>query len=217
MTRATNPNLDYIRKLYAPEDALQKEINASLAAMNMSIQVGAEEGKLLQFLVKTNNIKTIVEIGTLGGYSAIWMARGLTEGGHIYTLERDPKHAALARGFFEKSDVKDKITLLEGNALDTLSQLSAKAPFDMVFIDADKISYDTYLDWAETNVRKGGLIVGDNTLLFGAAAQDSPPESTAPTTWKNMRSFNERMADTSKYYGLIIPTQEGLSVFVKLF
>ncbi len=216
MTRTANPNLDYIRKLYAPEDALQKEINASLAAMDMSIQVGAEEGKLLQFLVKTNNISTIVEIGTLGGYSAIWMARGLPAGGHVYTLERDPKHAALARGFFERSDVKDKITLLEGSALDTLKQLTAKGPFDMVFIDADKISYDAYLDWAEANVRKGGLIVGDNTLLFGAAAQETPPENTAPTTWKNMRRFNERLADASKYYGLIMPTQEGLSVFIKL-
>ena len=217
MPRTTNPNLDYIRKLYAPEDALLAEINTTLARMNRSIQVGAEEGKLLQFLIKTNNIKTIVEIGTLGGYSAIWMARGLPENGHITTLERDPEHAALARGFFERSDVKNKITLLEGNALDTLSQLSTQAPFDMVFIDADKISYDAYLDWAEANVRKGGLIVGDNTLLFGAAAQDSPPEGTAPTTWKNMRRFNERLADPSKYYGLMIPTQDGLSVFIKLF
>ncbi len=216
MARTQNKNLDYIRKLYAPEDALLTEINAALAAMNKTIQVGAEEGKLLQFLIKTNNIKTIVEIGTLGGYSAIWMARGLPEDGHIYTLERESRHAALARDFFAKSDVKDRITLLEGDALETLEQLSAKGPFDMVFIDADKISYDVYLDWAEANVRKGGLIVADNTLLFGAAVEDSPPENVAPTTWKNMRRFNERLAAPNKYYGLIIPTQEGLSVFIKL-
>lgn len=217
MARSVTKNIDYIRKLYAPQDALLGDINAALKEIGMEIQVGSEEGKLLQFMVKAMQVKTIVEVGTLGGYSALWMARGLPEDGHIYTLEREAKHAALARGFFARSEVAERITLLEGDAAGTLATLSAKAPFDMIFIDADKISYPMYLDWAEKNLKKGGLIVADNTLLFDTVAEDTPPENVAPTTWQNMRRFNERLADPKKYCSLIIPTQEGLSVAIKLF
>ncbi|MGE0753754.1 MAG: O-methyltransferase [Alphaproteobacteria bacterium] len=217
MSRTLTPAIDYIRKLYAPQDALQQEINATLKDIGMEIQVGPEEGKLLGLLVKMHGVKTIVEVGTLGGYSTLWMARALPDGGQIHTLERDARHAGIARGFFAKSDVADRITLHEGDATQTLASLNDKGPFDMIFIDADKISYPTYLDWAEANICKGGLIVADNTFLFGAVLQDSPPEDVAKSTWENMRSFNARLADPEKYYGLIIPTQEGLSVAVKLF
>lgn len=217
MTRHTTPTLDYIRKLYAPQDALLESIDAALRKANIAMHVGAEEGKLLQMLIKLHGAKRIVEIGTLAGYSTLWMARALPEGGHIYTINKDPKHIAMARGHFSQSDMAGRITMLEGDAHDVLPTLSAQGPFDMVFIDADKISYDRYLDWAEANLRKGGLIVGDNTLLFGAVIQDSPPEGTAPATWSAMRRFNERLADTGKYFATMIPTQEGLSVAIKLF
>ncbi len=217
MTRTPNVNLDYIRKLYAPQDKLLADINAALKQINMEIQIGAEEGKLLQLLIKTVQVKTIVELGTLAGYSTIWMARALPVGGQIYTVDNEPEHVALARGFFAQSDVKDRITSLEGDAVDVLKELSTKGPFDMMFIDADKIHYPDYLDWAEKNIRKGGLIVGDNTLLFGTVALDAPPQGIAPATWKNMRRFNERLADSSKYLSTLIPTQEGLTVAIKLF
>ncbi len=215
MHRNSHPAIPYIEALYAQEDALLKEINATLEARNTAWQVGAVEGRLLQVLIAMAGIKTIVEIGTLAGYSTIWMARALPEGGHITTLDRDPKHCELARGFFARSDVADKITLLEGDAHANLKTL--KGPVDMVFIDADKPSYNAYLDWAEANVRKGGLIVADNTLLFGSVYQNAPPNDTAPTTWKDMRRFNERLADASRYQGLLFPTEEGLSVAIKLF
>lgn len=215
MTRNSHPAIPYIEALHAPEDALLKEINATLAARDTAWQVGAVEGRLLQVLIAMVNVKTIVEIGTLAGYSTIWMARGLPEDGHITTLDRDPKHCELARGFFARSEVGHKITLLEGDAHASLKTLQGE--FDMVFIDADKPSYNAYLDWAEVHVRKGGLIVADNTLLFGSVYQEVPPEGTAPTTWKQMRRFNERLADASRYAGLLFPTEEGLSVAVKLF
>ena len=99
-----------------------------------------------------------------------------------------------------------------------LSTLSG--PFDMVFIDADKINYHAYLDWAEQNIRKGGIIVADNTFLFGTVWQDSPPENrtpASPAAWKAMRGFNERLSDNSRYMGTIVPTAEGLTVAIKRF
>ncbi len=153
----------------------------------------------------------------MAGYSTIWMARALPEGGHIYTVNKDPEHVKMANGFFARCECADRITQLSGDAHLVLPELAGKAPFDMVFIDADKISYPAYLDWAEQNIRKGGLIVADNSLLGGAAAEDAPPAGIPVTRWKNIRFFNERLADKNKYNASIIPTKEGLSVAIKLF
>ncbi len=214
---ASTLSLDYIRKLYAPQDALLAEIDATLESMKIAINVGPEEGKLLQMFITLHGIKTIVEIGTLAGYSAIWMARAIPEDGHLYTFEKEAKHAAIAREFFARSEVKGRITLFEGDAWDTLPTLSPKGPFDMIFIDADKLGYNDYLDWAEANIRKFGLIVADNTLLFGSMGKSEPPEDVAPATWHAMQLFNERLADPNKYFSTMVPTQEGLTIAVKLF
>lgn len=215
MTRTVTPSLDYIRKLYAPQDSLLASIDDMLHKMGIHMQIGAEEGKLLQLLIRLHGAANVVEIGTLAGYSAIWMARALPEGGHLYTINKDPRHIAMARHFFDQSDVRDRITMLEGDAHQMLPALAYKAPFDMVFIDADKISYNDYLDWAERHVRPGGLIVADNTLLFNSIGLDLPPADIAPATWQNMRRFNERLADADKYISMLIPTQEGLTVAIK--
>jgi len=210
-------DLAYIRELYAPEDRLLKDIGAALAERNIAIHIGAEDGKLLQLLITLHGVTNVVEIGTLGGYSAIWMARVLPPHGRVITLEKDPVHAMMAREFISQSDVADRITLLEGDAHQLLPMIAPQAPFDMVFIDADKISYPDYLDWAEKNIRQGGLIIADNTLLFGAACQQSPPEGVAPATWNAMRQFNARLADRKRYFSTLIATPEGLSVALKLF
>ena len=185
--------------------------------MNKAIQVGAEEGRILQLLIALHGAKKIVEIGTLAGYSTIWMARALPDDGHIYTINRDASHFAMAQSFFAQSECAGKITQLEGDAHDILPKLSPNAPYDLIFIDADKISYPDYLDWAEQNIRKGGLIIADNSLLGGIAAMDAPPPKFAPTTWQNIRNFNNRLADRSKYNAIIIPTIQGLSVAIKVF
>jgi predicted O-methyltransferase YrrM len=218
MSRNQNtPKLKYIRKLYAAQDGLLLAINGELEKRKIAIQIGPEEGKLLQLLIAMHGVKTIVEIGTLAGYSAIWMARALKADGHIYTINKDPEHIKMAERFFSECECHERITQLEGDAHIVLPGLEEKGPFDMVFIDADKISYPAYLDWAEKNVRKGGLIVADNTFLGGSVLLESPPKDIAPTTWKNMRLFNKRLADKSKYNATIIPTSEGLSVAIKLF
>ena len=216
MPKTSNPNLDYIRKLYAPQDELLELIDKTLLGMDMAMHVGPEEGKLLQMIIGLYGVKSIVEIGTLAAYSTIWMARALAEGGHIYSVDKDLKHHMLARKFVDHSEVSDRITLLHGDAKEVLPTLEDNGPFDMAFIDADKIKYNDYLDWAEVHVRQGGLIVADNTLLFGMVAKDEPGD-VAPTTWENMRRFNERLANSERYFSVMIPTQEGLTVAVKLF
>lgn len=214
---AVNPEIDYIRRLYAPEDALLREISQALIEHNIAIHIGAEEGKLLQFLITLHGVVNVVEIGTLAGYSALWMARALPPHGRVITLNKDPGHCTLAREFIAKSEISSRITMLEGDAHQLLPMIAPQAPFDMIFIDADKISYPDYLDWAERYVRQGGLIVATHTLLFGTACIDTPPEGVTPATWNAMRQFNERLADSRRYFSVLIPTAEGLSIALKLF
>lgn len=180
------------------------------------IAINPEEGKFLQFLIKACNIKTIVEIGTLYGYSTLWLARALPENGKIYTLERDEFNIKTARKNFDK--LENKITILEGNAEDSLNKLIADGTeVDMVFIDADKINYLNYLNLSEKILKKGGLIVADNTFLSGAVYLDYLPERVSITAQKNMREFNKRLADSTKYESTMLNTEEGLSIALKLF
>ena len=215
--------LTYIRQTFAPEDSLLQQVSENLKAefpQLHAIQIGAEEGKLLQMLVCMAGVRTIVEVGSLAGYSALWMARGLPEGGMLHAINSDPAHARLARQHFAMSEVVDRLTLHEGDAKQILPTLEGEAPFDMIFIDADKGGYAHYLDWAEANIRKGGLIVGDNTLLFGhVIAQEQPIGDKTPTkkAWNAMREFNQRLADPARYRSILIPTAEGLTVAQKLF
>lgn len=207
--------LDYIQQLYAPEDSLLQEIRERLVAINMPIQIGPEEGKLLQLLISLAGIKSIVEIGTLAGYSSLWMARALPEDGILWTLEKEARHAAIARDFFARSGLEHKIHLLEGNALQSLQKIEEDGPFDMVFIDADKISYSKYLDWAEKHIRPGGLIIADNTLLFGCVYEDAPQTGVSNEAWQTMRSFNQRLANDDVYQSIMIPTKEGLTIAIR--
>lgn len=221
MKHSESPVLDYIRSLYAPEDSVLKSIREEFETRGMPIQVGAEEGKLLHILLKLAKARHVVEIGTLGGYSAIWMARALPDNGHLHTIEYDAEHAKLARKFIGWSDVKDKITLWEGKAVDQLPRIAEMLPqVDVVFIDADKINYPKYLDWAVAHLKPGGLLIGDNTLLFGTVHLDSAPEDDGPNpvrpaTWQAMRDFNARIADSKHFDGVMIATEQGLSVAVR--
>lgn len=231
----------YIRKLFAPETSATRQARELLethAPEIAGISIGAEEGKLLQLLIRMNGVKRIVEIGSLTGYSGLWMAEALPEDGEIHLIEKDPHHAALIRQQLlvtrgqeaepamsprsgapcEKQNVSQrgqlKITLHEGSALDILPTLSGS--FDMVFIDADKPGYPRYLDWAEGNIRKGGVIVGDNTFLFGHIWKETPPPDQQKA-WQAMREFNQRLADPQKYLSTLIPTEEGMTVAIKRF
>ncbi|MBV1774283.1 O-methyltransferase [Burkholderiaceae bacterium DAT-1] len=140
-------------------------------------QVAPNQGAFLQLMIKLTGATRILEIGTLGAYSTIWMARGLSAGGIIHTLEANPVHAAVARQNIADSGVSERIRLHEGKAADTLPSLVHEGPFDLVFIDADKPSNPIYLKWALELSRPGTLIIGDNVVRDGkvvdAASDDA--------------------------------------------
>jgi predicted O-methyltransferase YrrM len=140
------------------------------------------------------------------------MARALPVDGRIYTIEKSTKHAEIASSFFEQSEIGYKIELMVGDAHALFSSLPQ---VDMVFIDADKESYPAYLDWAEANIKPGGLIVADNTFLFDTVFEEQPLEKIRPAMWEAMREFNQRLADTTKFESTMIPTNEGLSIAIK--
>jgi predicted O-methyltransferase YrrM len=206
--------LDYIRHLFAPETPQLKTVRENTTDKNDQISIHPEEGKLLQLLIRLAGIRTVVEVGTLSGYSALWMADALPDDGHIYTFEKDDKRAARAETNLRNHP---KITLITGDALETLRSLEPKAPFDMIFIDADKLHYLHYLDWAEKHIRKGGLIVGDNTLLFDAVWREALPDRIRQTALQAMREFNRRLADQQKYTAVLLPTAEGMTIALKNF
>ncbi len=149
------------------------EFDASLAANKKAglpaIDVTRLQGKFLEFLVRISGAKRVLEIGTLGGYSTLWMARGLPEDGKIVTMEFDPHHANIARQNLRNAGVLDRVDLRVGRAISNLPELehSAFAPFDLIFIDADKESYPEYLEWALKLSRAGTVIVADNVVRDG--------------------------------------------------
>src|SRR2546423_2351108 len=158
------------------ESALETSEKAGLPA----ISVSPTQGKLLQILARILEARSILEIGTLGGYSTIWLARGMRAGGNLITLEVDAKHAEVAQRNISRADLEDVVKIRLGNALEILPQLFAerRGPFDLIFIDADKQSIPTYFEWALKLSRRGTLIVVDNVVRDGAVIDaDSTDQS----------------------------------------
>jgi predicted O-methyltransferase YrrM len=161
---------DYINETLVPGDAaLENAVQKSNEAGLPQIQVSPSHGKLLHLLARTIGARRILEIGTLGGYSTIWLARALPPDGKLMTLEASPKHAEVAKGNIVAAGLAEKVELRLGPALETLPKLAAEkqAPFDFVFIDADKKSMLEYFDWALQLSRKGSLIFSDNVVRSG--------------------------------------------------
>ena len=184
---------DYIVENFLEADPVLDAAQAASDAAGLpQIQVAPLQGKLLMMLARALNARKILEVGTLGGYSPIWLARGLAEGGHVTTLELDPRHAEVAESNFRSAGLSDKITLRVGPALDSMASLHAEGagPFDLVFIDADKPSTPDYFDWAVKLARAGSFIVVDNVVREGAilAAQSDNKHV------KGLRAFYARAA-----------------------
>ena len=161
----------YLTGLLVPSDpALDAALQASAAAGLPPIHVAPNQGKLLHLLARLQGARAILELGTLGGYSTIWLARALPPGGRLITLEADPRHAEVARANIARAGLAQVVELRLGPALDTLPQLAAegRGPFDLIFIDADKPGYPDYLAWALRLSRRGSLIIADNVVRNGA-------------------------------------------------
>ena len=172
----------YIANLVAQEDEVLRTVQDSARAAGLpDISVSPSEGKLLQVLALMCNARRILEIGTLAGYSTIWMARALPADGQIVTIEFDPKHADVARANFTRAGLQDRISLHVGRALDVLPQLHAagEPPFDMIFIDADKPPYAEYFQWSLKLARPGSVIIADNVIRAGAVLDETDSDEKA--------------------------------------
>ena len=162
---------EYVGGLLAPHDeALEEALRTSDGAGLPAIQVSPPQGRLLQLLVQMLGARAVLEFGTLGGYSTIWLGRGLPVDGRLITLEADPRYAEVARGNLEVAGLDGVVDLRVGPALDALPQLDAEGagPFDLVFIDADKANTPNYFAWALGHSRPGSVIVADNVIRDGA-------------------------------------------------
>ncbi|MGQ0600187.1 MAG: O-methyltransferase [Anaerolineales bacterium] len=209
MTIYNDALAQYTTELFASADPVYQQILDRIPQRGLpAIAIRAEEGKFLQFLVRACGARKAVEIGTLGGYSGSWMARGLMPGGKLITLELEPKHAEVAREHFALAGVADRVEVRVGNAHDTLPRLSAEGPFDFCFIDAEKSGYDTYLDWALANVLPGGIIAAHNAFQHGAVVNADDHEAAADS----MRAFNRRWATEPRLVGAIFPAGDGMLI-----
>ena len=200
----------YVTELFAAEDPILSKIRARHAAEKLPpINVSPEEGKLLHVLLLTIQSKRVLEIGSLGGYSGVWLARALPAGGELTTIEKDPKHAKVAREAFDMAKLHGRVRLIEGAALDVLPTLHPG--FDAVFIDADKEPLPTYFEWGMKLLRRGGLLLCDNAFFHGAAVD---PTDRSPDAL-GVRAFNELAARDPRLVATIIPVRDGLVVGVK--
>lgn len=205
---------DYVQGLFSPPDRHRQDALDQLAALDMpQIQVSPTDGKILHLLLRLIRAKKVVEFGTLSGYSGLWMLEALGSNGHLWTCEFNPKHAQVARAVFERAGYGPQTTVFEGPGLESLDRLAAQAPFDAVFIDADKAGYAEYARWAHQHLRPGGLIIGDNTYLFGYLAGRSADEQWNQQAIDAMRQFQEFVA--AHCVSVCLPTPDGMTVGMK--
>jgi predicted O-methyltransferase YrrM len=190
--------------LIAPDPALEAALQASADAGLPAIQVSPHQGKLLLLLARIHRARTILEIGTLAGYSTIWLARALPADGHLITLEIDAKHAELARANLAQAGLDDRVEVRLGAALDTLPQLAAEGhgPFDLTFIDADKQNNAAYFSWALQLSRPGSVIVVDNVVRNGSVIDAA---STDPVV-QGVRRLGEVLAAEARVSATAIQT-----------
>jgi caffeoyl-CoA O-methyltransferase len=205
--------MQYIRDLFAPEDDVLRAIRQRADEHGFPrIHVDPAEGRMLQWLLAAVKARRVVEIGALAGYSGVWMARALPEGGRLISVEYDPEHAEVARESFKQAGLSDRAEVRVGRAPGVLEALAAEGPFDVVFIDADKPHYPDMLAWATENVRLGGLVLAHNAFrrgqILNSAGHDDPD-------LRGVRALNRRMAEDPHLDSVIIPIGDGIAATIR--
>ena len=201
----------YATELFAVEDATLIEIRARQEALRLPpIHISADEGKLLHVLLRAVGATTVLEVGSLAGYSGVWLARALPPNGRLTTIERDGRHAALARQAFAGAGLASRVDVLEGAALEVLPTLAPG--FDAIFLDADKASLPQYFEWSLTLLREGGLLLCDNAFFHGSVVD---PADRSPDT-AGVRAFNVLAATDPRLVSAVVPIRDGLVVAVKV-
>lgn len=206
-------------RLLGADRVLEEALEASNAAGLPAIAVSPNQGRLLEILVRIMGARTILEIGTLAGYSTIWMARALPKNGRLVTIEIDAKHAEVARGNIAKAGVSSVVELFVGSAVDVLPRLASDkgVPFDLIFIDADKANIPVYFEWAIKLSRQGSLIIVDNVVRDGAIID----ETNADPAVVGVRKFLETVGRNSSVSSTAIQTvgikgYDGFAIVLRL-
>jgi predicted O-methyltransferase YrrM len=210
-TLVTTEHVRYLAARTRQEDAFLRDLKTAALALGIPpIWIAPEQASCMQILLRLMGAQEVVEVGTLAGYSAIAMARGLGAVGRVRTIEIDPAHADFAEEWIGKSDVAGRVEVLRGNAATILPELATNSA-DAAFLDADKPGYALYLEQCLRIVRPGGLIMVDNAFAFGHLfdTQSEDPNVAA------IRAFNDRLAAQSGLQGVIVPIGDGLWVCVK--
>ncbi|CAH0117636.1 MULTISPECIES: O-methyltransferase [unclassified Paenibacillus] len=199
----------YMDALY-PEDPVLERVKANIRELGMpEISVAPNYGRLLTLLVNLSGARQVLEIGALGGYSGICLARGLAEGGSLVSLELEEGYAAVAKRHLTEAGFGDRVSYRIGEALDSLAQLEREgAKFDFFFIDADKENYPNYLEWAIRLANPGAVIAADNTLLRGRTVN---PDKNGPSVLA-VRRFNEQIAQDERLQSAMLPAYDGLAL-----
>ena len=198
---------DYLYSMLPPRDEVVAEIEAEAAKRKIPI-VGPAVARILHQLALMIGAKTVFEMGSAVGYSTIWWARAVGEGGRVIYTDGNPKNATEARSYFQRAGVSDRITIKTGDALELLSE--QKQEFDIIFNDVDKDDYPRVLRLALPKLRKGGLFVTDNVLWSGKVAQKNPDKTT-----KAILEFNRLLYGSSELFTTILPIRDGVAVAVK--
>jgi predicted O-methyltransferase YrrM len=195
----------YITDLFFETDPVLEAALASSAAAGLpAISVSPAQGKMLQLLARAQQARNILELGTLGGYSTIWLARALPAGGRLTSLEVDPKHAEVAQANIARAGLASVVEIRLGRALDTLPQLATegRGPFDLIFIDADKPGYSDYLPWCLKLARRGSMIIADNVVRKGEVADSASTDANV----QGIRRFNQLLAAEKRVSTTVIQT-----------
>ena len=213
-TPLTDQIVEYMIELFPAEDALLRELrSAAITAEIPAIQISPEQAAFMQVFLRAIGAKRVLEVGTLGGYSAISMARALPADGMVTTIELDPFRAEFARGWAKRAGLSSKIEVRVGAGVDVLERdLAGSGPYDFAFIDADKPNYVRYLDLILPMMRRGGVIAGDNALAWGEIAN---PNAQDPSVL-GMQAFNRAMAARPELQCSLIPIGDGMCVGVVL-
>jgi predicted O-methyltransferase YrrM len=201
---------EYIAGLFAREDEILASLREEADRTGLPpIAISADEGRLLQVLLTAIGARHVLEVGTLGGYSAIWMARALPPDGRLLSIEIEPEHASFARRYIERAGLSPRVDVRVGRALDVLPSLDGQR-FDAIFLDADKEPLPTYFEWGLRLVRPGGLIIADNALWGGRVVDEAEVDEKTLA----VREFNRRMASDPRVLGIVVPTHDGVAVGV---
>src|SRR3954464_9267242 len=198
--------------VYEPEDDVLLEIRERSNREGLPpIAVGRFDGRHLEVLTRAMGAQRAVEVGTLGGYSGVCLLRGMGPHGVLHTFEYSEKHARVAEESFHKAGVASRAHVHLGPALEKLREIEAEAPFDLVFIDADKVSYPAYLAGAADHLREGGVVLADNAFGFGEIHKPGGDEGRAA-----LRKFNQELARGGRFRATMLPTAEGLAMGARI-